>query len=239
MADSQAPDTNRRSESNLPERSALQTQSLSRECLRQLGFFAVLEMAERIWRGAHWSRESNRDPTFSARRPVFCRCSRPAGHGHAAAEAYGRSSLTDNLSGGDAARDVHCAAGDRLGLDARRLLHHPGQCRQGKGKEEGIGPANGGLDGDVRFAARMCSRASAGGSCLRKGNGSFGRRMEQSGRQFLPGRHAEYSRTAFARCRSVPFTSDVGGGLREATQRTAKLSLPTQRKNSSFQPRLD
>jgi len=67
MADSQAPERNGRSESNLPERSALQTPSLSRECLRQLGFSAVLEMAERIWSGADWSRERNRDPTFSGR----------------------------------------------------------------------------------------------------------------------------------------------------------------------------
>jgi hypothetical protein len=29
-----------------------------RECLRQLGFFAIPKMAEKVWSGAHWSRES-------------------------------------------------------------------------------------------------------------------------------------------------------------------------------------
>ena len=40
--------------------------------------------------------------------------------------------LRHDVGGGDAAREIHCAAGDRLGFDAGRLIHHPGQCRQGK-----------------------------------------------------------------------------------------------------------
>ena len=50
--------------------------------------------------------------------------------------------LRHDAGGGGAAREIHCAAGDRLRFDAGRLLHHPKQCRQGK--EEGIGAAAGG-----------------------------------------------------------------------------------------------
>ena len=50
--------------------------------------------------------------------------------------------VRDDAGGGDAAREIHRAAGDRLGFDAGRLLHHPEQCRQGQ--EEGIGAADGG-----------------------------------------------------------------------------------------------
>jgi len=55
MADSQASETNGHSESDLAERSALQTPSLLRKCLRELGFFAVPKMSEKVWRGADWS----------------------------------------------------------------------------------------------------------------------------------------------------------------------------------------
>jgi len=65
MADSQASETNGHSESDFAERSALQTPSLLRKFQRQLGFFAIPKMAERVWNGGDWSRERNRDPIFS------------------------------------------------------------------------------------------------------------------------------------------------------------------------------
>ena len=40
--------------------------------------------------------------------------------------------LRHAVGGGDAAREIHCAAGDRLGFDAGRLIHHPGERRQRK-----------------------------------------------------------------------------------------------------------
>src|SRR4051795_7354252 len=49
----------------LAERSATEPPSLLCECLRQLGFFAVPKIAEKVWSGGDWSRERNRDPTFS------------------------------------------------------------------------------------------------------------------------------------------------------------------------------
>jgi len=58
MADPQAPERKRHPESNLPQRSATEPPSLPRECLRQLGFFAVPEVTEKVWRGADWSLSS-------------------------------------------------------------------------------------------------------------------------------------------------------------------------------------
>ena len=48
----------------LPYRSAIEPPSLTRKCLRQLGFSAVPKMAERVWSGADWSgrRDSNPRP---------------------------------------------------------------------------------------------------------------------------------------------------------------------------------
>jgi hypothetical protein len=52
------------SESVLPERSGIEPPSSMRECLRQLGFFAVLKMAEKVWGRGIWSgrRDSNPRP---------------------------------------------------------------------------------------------------------------------------------------------------------------------------------
>ena len=43
----------------LAERSATEPPSLLCECLRQLGFFAVPKIAEKVWSGGDWSRERN------------------------------------------------------------------------------------------------------------------------------------------------------------------------------------
>jgi hypothetical protein len=71
--------------------------------------------------------------------------------------------IRDDVGGGDIAREIHRAAGNRRGFDARRLLHdprhHPGQCRQGK--EEGIGTAGGG--GGDRALPRRAGPEGGGG----------------------------------------------------------------------------
>jgi hypothetical protein len=66
---SQASERKCPSESNLPYRSACEPPSLTRECLRQLGFLGVPKMAERVWSGVGWSSDRYRDPTFSGPPP--------------------------------------------------------------------------------------------------------------------------------------------------------------------------
>jgi len=61
----QAPERNRHLESTWAYRSGREPPGLLRECLRQLGFFAVRKRAENVWSGADWSRNREIQPRAS------------------------------------------------------------------------------------------------------------------------------------------------------------------------------